>query len=60
MSSNNGKSTLELLAAAAIGIGIGILFAPDKGSETREKIKNGIDDLKDQAKSKLYKPFNYL
>ena len=51
--SNNTNSVLALLLGAAIGAGVGILFAPDKGSNTREKIKDGFDDLKDQAKSKL-------
>ena len=52
MSTKNGNSILALLAGAAIGVGLGILFAPDKGSKTREKIKDGFDDLKDDAKSK--------
>ena len=52
MSSKTGNSILALLAGAAIGVGFGILFAPDKGSKTREKMKDGFDDLKDQAKSK--------
>ena len=53
MSTKNGNSIIALLAGAAIGVGLGILFAPEKGSKTREKIKDGFDDLKDQAKSKL-------
>lgn len=56
MSGNNGNGVLALLAGAAIGAVIGILFAPDKGSKTREKIKDtfkdGIDDLKERAQSK--------
>lgn len=52
MSSSKGSGILALLAGAAIGVGLGILFAPDKGSKTREKIKEGFDDLKDKAKSK--------
>jgi gas vesicle protein len=53
MSGNNGKGMLALLAGVAIGAGLGVLFAPDKGSVTREKLKDGLDDLKDKAKSKL-------
>ena len=43
-------STFGLLAAlltgAAIGGALGILFAPDKGSETRKKISDKSSDLK--------------
>ena len=53
MSSKNGNSILAILAGAAVGVGLGILFAPDKGSNTREKIKDGFDDLKEKAKSKF-------
>lgn len=52
MLSSNNNSILALLAGTAIGLGLGILFAPDKGTKTREKIKDGLDDLKDTAKSK--------
>lgn len=55
MSTKNGNSIIELLAGVAIGVGLGILFAPDKGSKTREKIKDGFDDLKDQTKDKFSK-----
>jgi gas vesicle protein len=34
-----------------VGIAIGILVAPDKGSETRKKITDNLDDLKDKAKN---------
>ena len=53
MSTKNVNGILALLAGAAIGVGLGILFAPEKGSETRQKIKDGFDDLKNQAKSKM-------
>jgi len=54
MSAKN-NSLIALLAGAAVGVGLGILFAPDKGSKTREKIKDGFDDLKDQTKDKFSK-----
>ena len=37
-SNNTGQTLLALLTGAAIGAGIGILYAPDKGSETRTKL----------------------
>ena len=36
--SNNGNTVLGILAGTAVGAVLGILFAPDKGSETRRKI----------------------
>ena len=53
MSNNTGNSVLALLLGAAIGAGVGILFAPEKGSKTREKIKDGFDDAKDNLKHKF-------
>lgn len=38
MASNTGQTLLALLTGAAIGAGIGILYAPDKGTKTRDKI----------------------
>ena len=40
-----------LLFGAAIGAGLGILFAPKKGSETREELKVRIEDLANQVKN---------
>lgn len=53
MSNNTGNTLLALLTGAAIGAGIGILFAPDKGLNTRGKIKDGFDEAKDELKHKL-------
>lgn len=52
MSNNAGNTILALLTGAAIGAGIGILFAPDKGSRTREKFKDGYDDAKSKLRHK--------
>lgn len=53
MSNNSGNTLLALLAGAAIGAVAGILFAPDKGSKTREKIKDGLNKAKDDFKKKF-------
>lgn len=52
MSNNTGNTFLAVLSGAAIGAVLGILFAPDKGSNTREKIKDGFDDAKNDLKNK--------
>ena len=49
-SNNSGKVVASLLIGAAIGGILGILFAPDKGSETRKKIAGKADDLTDSLK----------
>jgi gas vesicle protein len=42
-----------MIAAAAVGILVGTLFAPYKGSETRRKIRDTADDLANKVKKGL-------
>jgi gas vesicle protein len=48
----------SLLLGAAIGGILGILFAPNKGSETRKKIMAGKDDLTDAMKDRVNRFIN--
>ena len=48
MSKKSGLGKFVL--GAAVGAGLGILFAPKKGSETRSMLKNKLDELVDQVK----------
>jgi gas vesicle protein len=54
MSNNTGSTVVAILVGVTIGAGLGILFAPDKGSKTREKIKDGFDDVKNNLNDKLH------
>ena len=42
-----------MLAAAAAGAAIGVLLAPEKGSELRRKIKDGIDEVMEDVSELL-------
>jgi len=50
---SSGKVLLGVIAGATAGALIGILFAPDKGSNTRKKISQRADDYGDELKSKF-------
>lgn len=40
----------KLLAGAAIGAGLGVLFAPKKGEDTRKDLKKKFDELVEKVK----------
>ena len=46
----SGNGLGKFLAGAAIGVGLGILFAPKAGAETRKELKEKMDDLVKKVK----------
>src|SRR5690554_7672823 len=60
MGSNTGQTILALLTGAIIGAGVGILFAPDKGSKTREKIGKEASKAQKNVKEKFQQTTSVL
>ncbi|MDD3048568.1 MAG: YtxH domain-containing protein [Bacilli bacterium] len=50
MSKNEKKKKGRFLLGALIGAGLGILFAPAKGSETRRQLGKKLDDMVSKIK----------
>jgi len=50
---SSGKFLSGLIAGVAVGAALGILFAPDKGANTRRKISKKGENYLDDFKSKL-------
>ena len=47
-----GDSLFAFIAGAAAGLTIGLLFAPEKGEETRRKLKDTVGDAADSVKAR--------
>ncbi len=57
---DNGKILAALLAGLAAGAALGVLFAPEKGSETREKLNDSLKDLGDALKERTNEQLDQL
>ncbi len=49
---NSGSTLLALLTGAAIGAAVGLLYAPDSGEHTREKLGKDAKKAQDQFNKK--------
>ncbi|MFC3198516.1 YtxH domain-containing protein [Parapedobacter deserti] len=57
---DNAKVVAALLAGLAAGAALGILFAPDKGSETRDKLNDSLKDLGEALKERTAEQMEHL
>ena len=48
-----GNTLAALLVGAAIGAGVGILFAPDEGKKTRKRIRKSLEGVSDNLRDRL-------
>ncbi len=44
---SNAKTILGIMAAGAVGVAIGMLLAPEKGSDMRKSLKEKAEDMND-------------
>ena len=57
---DSGKVVTALLAGLAAGAVLGLLFAPERGSETRDKINDSLSDLADAIKERAEQQIDSL
>lgn len=57
---DNSKVLVGLLVGLAAGTALGLLFAPEKGSETRDRLGQSLKDLGDSIKDKAVDEINNL
>lgn len=52
MANNTGNTILALLTGTAVGVGLGLLYAPQSGDKTRKQLKDEADYLQDSLNKK--------
>lgn len=57
---DNSKVLIGLLAGLAAGAALGLLFAPEKGADTRDRLSQSLKDLGDSIKDRAADEINHL
>jgi len=47
MANNTGNTILALLTGTALGVGLGLLYAPQSGDKTRKQLRDEADHLQE-------------
>jgi gas vesicle protein len=53
MASSSSKTLFALITGLAAGVAIGMLFAPEKGSKTRKRVKKRLMGIADSVKENV-------
>jgi len=57
---NTGNTLLALITGAAVGAGIGLLYAPDKGENTRKKLNKEAKKARKQLDEQVRETSSHL
>jgi gas vesicle protein len=57
---DNSKVVVALLAGLAAGAALGILFAPERGTETRDRLNDALKNLGDTIKDRAAEEIDNL
>lgn len=60
MSNDAGKTILALFAGIAAGVALGVLLAPEKGEETRNKISGATNKITNDLREKVLEGINKI
>ena len=60
MANNTGNTILALLTGTALGVGLGLLYAPQSGKKTRKQLKNETDHLQENLNKKYKETSSHL
>lgn len=60
MSKDAGKTILALFAGIAAGVALGVLLAPEKGEDTRNKISDTTSKITNDLREKVLDGINKL
>ena len=53
MDKSTGKALVGFIVGAAVGVAAGILFAPQKGTDTRKELKKKADEIGKEVSEKV-------
>jgi len=53
MDKSTGKALVGFIVGAAVGVAAGILFAPQKGTDTRKELKKKADEIGKEVSDKV-------